>query len=100
MTRATLPLSPDRLYAGDNGRVFCGAEVCAGAETVTTGRDRSGARVEAFSKAFAVGYVGVAGRLPACQGCGKVAVLEPLADDRELVVVVAPDGIEPPTCGP
>lgn len=65
-------LKPGTLYAGDNGRLFCGALACAGQTAHFTGRDLSGQRVQAFSARDAADFA-AAGIVAKCEGCGAEA---------------------------
>lgn len=67
-------LAPERLYLGDNGRLTCGAQRCAGATAFYSGRDLSGQRMHALTAAEIAELTRMLdGRQPTCEGCGKGA---------------------------
>ena len=68
-------LNPDRLYIGDNGRLFCGKPQCAGATASATGHDLSGQKVDVLSAASIRAMQQdldsyERGLKVACEGCG------------------------------
>ena len=64
-------LDPDRLYQGDNGRIFCGAPRCAGITAAMTGRTVAGQRVALVTARTAEVWVNAVGYAPRCESCGK-----------------------------
>jgi len=62
-------LNPDRLYIGDNGRVFCGLVAHAGMTAAYSGRDLSGQRVHRMTVTETGEWMAVTGRRPQCEGC-------------------------------
>lgn len=70
---ATKPaLRPDRLYFGDNGRLFCGELHCAGSSAHFSGYTISGQKVVPLTAAQGLFMKGM-GCEPKCEGCGKGA---------------------------
>ena len=67
-------LRADRLYLGDNGRMFCGALRCAGATVYYTGRDISGQAVAGITPGdrAALHAMGTRAR---CEGCGDAGAV-------------------------
>lgn len=63
-------LRPERLYEGDNGRVFCGALSCAGMSAHFTGRDLSGALVRRLTPDDQAAFASL-GAAMRCEGCGR-----------------------------
>jgi len=61
-------LKEDQLYIGDNGRIFCGRPLHAGATALYTGRDLSGQKLTKITKKvrdeFALLHM-----IPECEEC-------------------------------
>ena len=73
-----IPLNPDTIYLGDNGRAFCGSLRCAGATAYYSGRDLSGQRVAPLAHPHEVRAAIEAGLTCGglkCEGCGKEPML-------------------------
>lgn len=74
-----MKLNPNRIYLGDNGRCFCGAERCAGMTASATGRDLSGQPVYMLKPEDVAEHerasVEMCGRVVAlaCESCGNRA---------------------------
>jgi hypothetical protein len=64
-------LEPTRLYAGDNGRIFCGALRCAGMAAHFTGRTIAGQPVRPLTEHDQLVWRRDIGRAPTCEGCGQ-----------------------------
>lgn len=64
-------LEPTRLYAGDGGRIFCGALRCAGMSAFYAGRTISGLRVQVVTGRDREAWVRELGFAPRCEGCGQ-----------------------------
>ena len=62
-------LNPDRLYLGDNGRLFCGTLAHAGMTAFFSGRDVSGQRVHAVPVSGIGEHMAVTWRRLQCEGC-------------------------------
>ena len=62
-------LNQDRLYVGDNGRVFCGTLAHAGVTAFYSGRELSGQRAHAIRVSERGEHIAVTGRRPQCEGC-------------------------------
>lgn len=58
----------ERIYLGDNGRVYCGAHL--GATAKATGRDLSGQPILAVDRRMEQEFLGGASLM--CERCGKV----------------------------
>ena len=63
-------LRVDRLYIGDNGRIFCGALRCAGQSAHFTGRTIAGQRVRQMTAADAERFE-TWGLVLKCEGCTR-----------------------------
>jgi len=70
-----MKLNPDRLYIGDNGRLFCGTLAHAGMTPFFSGRDLSGQRVHALRASEIGEIMAVIGRRPPCEGCRQERLL-------------------------
>ena len=63
-------LSATALYLGDNGRLFCGAIHCAGAQAYGSGCDLSGQPVQRIGPKEVAFLEDETGTAAACEGCG------------------------------
>ena len=79
-------LRVDRLYLGDNGRIFCGELRCAGMSSHYTRHDISGQEVLMVTPDILGSFENVGARIPTCEGCGKEASRIWTADDLYVVV--------------
>ncbi len=62
-------LTPDALYLGRNGRLFCGRLAHAGQSALYTGRDTDGTRVHEVTDADRAAWRKELGEEIACEGC-------------------------------